>query len=172
MAFDLTQLERNVRAVVAAGSGAALNVRKVIPAEKPDEPAPDGLFASVRLVNDQQVGYASDVLGTTEGGNVKLTQRLNQRATFSVQWYRAGALAAAYAFVAWLQTPMGITETNKRGLSVRRSSFHVRDIGAIVADAWEERAGIDLAIDYAAGYEYDIGRIDSADDLTVQGDTA
>ena len=159
--FDVDTFAYRVREYIAQGSG--LNPdHEVIDAEG-SGPKPESLFATVRLIDDEQVGYPVDrPKGLSESGGVLLRQVHYRTASYSVQWYRPGAKSLAYAFVAWMQSPTGIAEAQRRGFMVRPSSRNVRDLTTIIADAWEERAGIDLMVDYGAEYEYDTGRIETA----------
>ena len=76
--FNQTTFEDNVRAYVAQGSGLA--AKWVIPAEEMG-PVPDESFASVRIINDVQVGYAMDIETEAVDGSVILYQRIYKNAS-------------------------------------------------------------------------------------------
>ena len=161
--FNQTTFEDNVRAYVAQGSGLA--PKWVIPAEEMG-PVPDEPFASVRIINDVQVGYAMDIETESVDGSVILYQRIYKSAVFSVQFYRKGAKVRAHRFAAWIQSPFSQEYEGLYCFSPQ-PPFDIRNLSEIITDDWEERAGLDLSLDYTADYRYDTGRIETADDLTT-----
>ena len=142
-------LERSIRAYVAAGSGLASS--QVIPGYA-DGPAPNGLYASVLLINEAIQGIPGTIFNLSESGQglkapVRATVRATVRASYSVQWFREGSRDAARRFSVWASSPAGRELAAARGLTFLSVS-DVRQLDDIVSDAWEERAGLDLEIGY------------------------
>ena len=138
-------LERSIRAYVAAGSGLASS--QVIPGYT-DGPAPNGLYASVLLINEAIQGIPGTIFNLSESGQgLKAPVRATVRASYSVQWFREGSRDAARRFSVWASSPAGRELAAARGLTFLSVS-DVRQLDDIVSDAWEERAGLDLEIGY------------------------
>lgn len=141
---DTRTLERAVRGYVAAGSG--LGGNRVIRANG-DGNAPDGLFASVLLITADTLGVPWTVYREGDGDTLDASTVGTVGARYSVQWYRGGARDAARRFSLWLRSPEGVERANAAGLSIKSVSG-VRQLDAIISDAWEERAGLDLDVGY------------------------
>ena len=133
-------LEEAVRGYVALGSGLDFDTH-VLPGND-NGPAPNELYASVLLVRSRQDGMGAFQTDGTDA----LTQTAVQE-RYSVQWYRTGAKDAARQFRLWTATPEAQEYLLETGLALVRTS-EVRQIDAIIADAWEERTGLDLDLGY------------------------
>ena len=164
--FDYEAFAKNVRRYVAQGSG--VEPKYVLPGFKDGQPVPDEVYATVLLIDDRQLGYVGEAVvdDPDDEHNTLTYQRNFKRAVFSVQFYRAGALATAHRFVAWMQSPFSQEYEGLYCFSPQ-PPFIVRDLSDIIGDDWEGRASLDLSLDYAADYRYSTGRIETADDLTV-----
>ena len=98
-------LERSIRAFVSRGSG--LPQSQVIQGRTTAK-APDGLYASVTMIDEMPMGYQGHQqrIGETESFTIS-TQLYNT--TFDVQFYRDGAIDAANRFAMWARSETGIT---------------------------------------------------------------
>ena len=139
--------QRNVRALVAEGSGIALD--QCILGKRRGAPAPAGLYATALLVLDPAIGSPFEVERRDVNGDVAIVTRVLHRARYSITWYRPGAMAAAYAFVSWVESTPGVMRASDLGLRPL-GPFEVRQVNAIVDGGWEERAVVDLLASYYA----------------------
>ena len=154
---DTQTLERAVRGYVAAGSGLSSN--RVIEGNG-DGSAPNELFASVLLITAEARGVPWTLYREGEGDMLDAPTIGTVRARYSVQWHRRGARDAARRFSLWLWSPEGMERAATAGLTIARAS-DVRQLDAIIADAWEERAGLDLDIGYLESVSQQVGAIGS-----------
>ena len=136
-------LERAVRAYVAEGSG--LESKRVAAGNR-NAPAPNDPYATVLLITASGQGIPYTLYEDDED-EVDASTIGTVRARYSVQWYREGARDAARRFAMWSWSPRGVDVATARGLTFLRVS-DVRQLDAIVSDAWEERAGLDLDLEY------------------------
>ena len=148
------ELEREIRSLVASGSG--LLPDHVIPGNG-DGPSPDGLYASVVLIHEDIDGIPS----TSFEVDTDSRQLASVRGRYSVQWFRDGARDAARSLSVWTSSPEGLTQAARTGLTVMRVS-DVRQLDDIVSDAWEERAGVDIDIGYVQQVTQTIGYVRTA----------
>lgn len=137
-------LERAVRGYVAAGSG--LEPKQVVPGNG-NPPASNDLYATVLLITSAGRGVPYTLYQDAAPGHIDATTVGTVLARYSVQWYRKGARNAARRFSVWVSSPQGRGHSAAQGLAFLRVSA-VRQLDDIVADAWEERAGLDLDIGY------------------------
>ena len=167
---DTRTLERAVRGYVAAGSG--LESRRVLPGNR-NAPASNDLYATVLLITASVRGIPY-TLYEGDGELVDASTIGTVGARYSVQWYRRGARDAARRFGVWTSSPKGVDFANARGLTFMRVS-DVRQIDSIVSDAWEERAGLDLDLEYQESVQESIPTIGSVpitinrESLVVEG---
>ena len=136
--------ERAVRGFVAAGSGLA---PKLVRPGNDNGPAPGDLYATVLLITADGQGVPYTLYQDVGQGQLDAATVGTVRARYSVQWYRQGARDAARRFSLWAYSPTGLDRAASQGLTVLRVSA-VRQIDDIIADAWEERAGLDLDLGY------------------------
>ena len=163
-------LDRSIRNFVRMGSG--VTDMKVVQADG-DGPAPDELYAGVRLLSDERVGEPIEVDRNLGRGKV-IDVRLARQATFSIQWYRKGANAAARNFLVWAESSVGsIWSRNAKGeLSSDRVTpfvfreYTYREIDEPVAAKEEERVQVDLTVDYWLYARYDVPWAEAVD-MTV-----
>ena len=175
---------RDFRAFVARGSGPEggalrLATNVVIPGDDTG-PRPAGPFATVLVAEEEKRGY-----NATRTRFDEATQTTKEyieelwRATVSVQFFRAGAHDRARHFHGWIETSEGLLYEERIGLTpplsdrlpwgprrfppvaVQRPARY-RQIDEVVADAWEERAGVDLVVEYTHHVVVDTGRVDEA----------
>lgn len=149
-------LARDIRAFVADGSG--LDAGVVIPGNDP-APAPTGPYSTVLLIAESRYGvsptrHVYDAMMLTIHG----TTYVNRESTWSVQFFRAGAVEYAQRFRDWTTTPLGVLAAERLHLTMR-SANEVRRIDHIVSDTWEERASLDLTIGSVHIVEQDLGVI-------------
>ena len=119
--------------------------------------------------------YLTESLGTTWTGlepdadtvpddeqNMMYRVYQNKRCIVSVQFYRKYALDRAEAFEVWAAGPLGRLEAQGHGLGFKRVTT-VRTITARLKEKWEERAIVDLHLEYTAqSSPQNMGRIDVA----------
>ena len=162
-------LERAVRNYVGAGSG--LNPDTLVIPGQSKGPAPKEAYATVVLIDETADGteWTRHVrAGTAEAPTVDATVSESVTVSWSVQFFRRGARDLARTFRVWAQSPLGIAEAARRGLTFYRTSG-VRELDTVVSEAWEERAGLDLYLGYVATLVQDVGLVDSFD-VTVSPD--
>ena len=153
---DTRTLERMVRAHVAVGSG--LETRRVI-AGNIGRPSPDGLYATVLLINQAIQGIPSTRFALSDAsGLLDAPTQATVRDRYSVQWFRAGARDAARRFSVWVSSPMGLDYMAARGLGFLKVSG-VRQLDNVISGAWEERAGLDLDIGYVETLQEEAGAV-------------
>lgn len=123
-----------VRRVVAQGS--QLDGSVVIPGNDTNA-APQTLYASVLQYDSESLGTYQ----TQDNGDVQIYVR----STFSVQWFRAGAVEAGTRFRMWAETPEAADAMVGRGLLYVRCGS-LRRLDAVISSNYEERAGLDLEL--------------------------
>lgn len=153
-----TDEDRAVRAMVAEATG--IDPAGVIPANDA-APAPQGLYATVLRVSGDRVGTPS-VRRSLSAGKEDVMASTGIRAShlYSVQFYRAGAVEAAQSLQLWIHSPLG------RDRQLAQKVFcmevgDVQDISALVQEAPEERAVLELRIDTARAVMQNLGRVTS-----------
>ena len=133
-------LERRVRDFVAQGSG--LNKDMVRPGNQKG-PRPQERHATVLEIRRQRDG------GPIRRQSGENTPTLTYRTvTYSVQWYRDGAVALSEAFEAWAESELGLLEAEKLGFRVA-FPLQFRRLDPPIGDALEQRMQLDLGIHYA-----------------------
>lgn len=146
-------VDRAVRGYVAAGSG--LPSERVIPANGPG-PAPSEPYASVLMTNSRREGRS---WYENEPGNTIIISTIASFAVvYQVQWFRAGAHETARRFQLWVESPGGLEEAGRRGLSYSQMS-EITEIDDLISDEWEERAGLYLTIGHYRTMTQDAGII-------------
>lgn len=97
-------LDATLRAFVAKGSGVAVN--QVIEGQRSAE-APEGLYAIVYLVSEHRIGRNSgwQWIGSNKSFTV---DDVMVESLYSVEFYREGALDAAFRFSDWAMTETGL----------------------------------------------------------------
>ena len=160
--FDRATFEDNIRAFVSKGSGIQSNY--VIPGND-NGPRPQRLHATVLLIDDEKVGESNrhwtrvfDADGNVQG--YELWQRDNHRAAYSIQFFGAGARAAAERFFAWAESEFALEDASLLKFSLWDLS-KIRQIDTLVTDAWEERVGIDGVFMYWYDSRYTPGIVDT-----------
>ena len=133
-------LETAIRSYVAAGSG--IQTKSVIPGFD-DGPAPETLYASVVLIHQDVQGVPVTVFD----GGAEARTVATMRGRYSVQWFRTGARNAALRFAIWASSPEGLEAAHSRQLTYLRVS-DIRRLDDLVAEAWEERAGLEMDLGY------------------------
>ena len=141
--------EALVREFVRIGSGLGGDADSAVIAGNPKAGArPKVPYASVLPITDERLGYPFREYPVDATGNpgdaVEATPR---RVTYSVQFYRTGALGFALALASWTESEPGLDAAEDRDFRVV-FPFNVRRLDLRVGDAWEERAVIDLPLDY------------------------
>ena len=111
-------LERAVRAYVAEGS--TLDPHVVIPGNSKGQ-RPIKPYSSVLLINDIRKSYPIRKQ-LTHGQTIDLIYR---RATFSVQWYRRGAVDLAETFDMWAMSENGLTQAETSFADGRVDHLHL-----------------------------------------------
>lgn len=138
--------------------GCDLDLNHVIPAQDKG-PLPHDPFASVHELRDNLEGTLGRALRQVDNGT-RGDYSARRLAVLSLQFWRLGANARADAFVIWIGTELGLLEADRRDFRIGRP-LQVRNISAIVADEWEERAAIDIQVKYVQSINQAIGQIES-----------
>ena len=136
----MTLRENAVRAFV--GDAVALHPRFVLPGNAP-VPRPAELYATLLLIGDERRGFPD----TRELSDDRLVVATQRTATFSLQFFRAGAVDAAYRFADWAESPAGLQAATRAGFQIE-FPLPVTRLDGLVADAFEERSLINLKVLY------------------------
>lgn len=154
--------EQDVRAFVAQGSG--LNAHSGVIEGNSRGKRPSGTYADLLLIDDVPQGLAAH---QQEDNGQTVTQNW-YRATFSLQFYRKGAVDRARRFRMWAESELGLMAADDSNFRVV-FPLTVQRLDLPVEAAIEERALIDFAVDYVHHIQQQTGIIDDiAVDLTVE----
>ena len=147
-------LEAAIRKHVA--DGAAIMSTQVIPGNAYG-PSPKEAYATVLLIGSEPDGQ-----GWTKIDAVRLATvaYLSMTASYSVQFYRKGAMDCASRLIAWLSSSAGREAAEARGLTYIRAS-DIRQLDGLVSTEWEERASVDLMFGYVSALQTPVALIDS-----------
>ena len=175
MTTQTLTLEQTLRWFVATGSG--LDRSHVIPGN--DKGArPKDAYASLLLIDDGRLAHP---VRYQQPGDELVTTMTYRRAAYSLQFYRDGAVDLARAFVRYAESENGLTAAedgrliiaedgrvvdtvNDGGFRVVQTPpLSVRRLDDIVGDDLQERALVNLSIDYADTSNQDAGYIDAFD---------
>ena len=149
---ERSEIERRIREYIALGSG--IDSGLVIPGNA-DGPLPTDLYASVTHINTRRVGFpAEGYVGET------LQQRTEIVGTYSVQWLRAGAAAAADRFWDWADSPFGHMRGTELGIRFLGLNG-VQNIAEVIAEGYEERVSATARFGYFRFVDYTAGRVES-----------
>ena len=120
-------LERCIRAYVAQGSG--LDFDHVMPGNAKDEWRWKSPYATLLLQNDQRRSYPEHRgLCNTAGIFTGTLQVEPRRATYSLQFYRDGAVDLAERFDRWAQSEIGLIQAQTSFASGGGAIRHIRVI--------------------------------------------
>ena len=155
-----------LRAWVSIGSDVASEL--VIPGEE-SGPRPKQLYASVTEITDDQVGEQNRTTAF-DGTDTQGYFTTNRVARVSIQFYRDGATEAARQFINWIGTDLGRLEADRRNFRID-GKLSQRDLSLVVADDWEDRAGVDIMVKYTDTYHQNLGRIDEVDITFADSDS-
>ena len=161
MSLTLDEVHVVVRSLIAEGSG--LDTSLVIPGND-DGPRPRDSYASVLYLRNAARAYPVFVQAST--GTITTTQ---ERASYSVQWYRTGSHNRAHDFVEWTRSELGL-EAQVNALIRFEIPIELREPYATIGDKFEERQQADVFVHW-------ISRLDQSTDLidvisgTVEGTT-
>ncbi len=134
-------------AIYTVAEGSGLDLDQVIRANE-NAPAPRGLYSTVLIISDGIDGTGVNWYRAGDSA-VAAHTRLVGQATASVQFYRTGAHDAAHGFRQWMESTAGIEYMEARGLAFDGST-DIRNLDFIVSTEYEERAGLDVSVRYAA----------------------
>ena len=146
--------ERKLRGYIATASG--LPPENVIPGNEKG-PSPRNSYATVLLVDDPAMAYNVEIPDGTTINNVS-----NRRATYSVQFFRKGAVDYARTFCIYAETEQGLTDQRDAGFFFQAPLDYSR-LDDIVGDGYEERAVVELELNYAVTTSQTVVTIDSMD---------
>ena len=154
--------------LVSAGSGMPQGL--VVPAMENAPKPPDGSFASVLLVTDLPTAHQSVGYRFNDEGIFEEVVRVNREARFDVQFYRELAVESALRLSSWNESFWALEQ--------QRARYVLFNIGPVktmideVSGAYEERAMVDLTVDYFTVSVYSEGHVDTMGDITAYvGDT-
>ena len=157
MVDALVAFERLVRAYVALGSG--LPSSMVRPGNQ-RAPRPLEPYATVLSVTDRRRGYPITRYFADTENTTSLSYR---RGDFSVQFHRTGASNRARNFCIWAESEVGLTVSDDYEFKVvfPAGGLNWQRLDDILGDSFEERAIIDLQIDYTHLTGQETGMIDT-----------
>ena len=172
-AIATSEFERTLRAFVAEGSGLATD--HVIPGNDRG-PRPGMPYASLLLSDDPRLAYP---VRYQQPGDEMTTTVSYRRANYSLQFYRDGAAGRARDFCVFAESEIGLTmaedgilRRDANGMVigpaldggfrvVQTPPLSVQRLDEITGDAFEERAVVNLVIDYAHTADQPTGQIDA-----------
>ena len=163
-------VERALRGVIAEGS--LLRSERVRPGNS-DGPAPTELYATVLAISEQTPALPWTQYTPADGDQLDARVGMVVRASFSVQWYRAGARDAARRCRLWLRSELGHEAAADAGLVMGRIG-PIRQIDQIVSESWEERSGLDLAVEYLQTLSAQVPALQEVEigtEIVVESDT-
>ena len=154
-------LEEAVRMYVAKGSG--LDPKDVIPGNDP-HPRPYAPYATLLPFNDRRTGYPARL----QDEDAEMTSSSSyRRASFSLQFYRKGAMDYARDFCVWCESEIGLTTAEDNNfVIVQTPPLEWDRIDEIVGDAFEERVLINngtFMVDYVQETVQATGFVDRFD---------
>ena len=148
--------ERTLRRYVALGSGLAPS--NVLPGND-RSPRPVDPYASLLFIGPiRRLGYPVRRQQTNE-----TTSSISyRRAPYSLQFYRKGAMQLAQDFCIYAESEDGLTIAEDGGFRVVQHPTLTWDrVDDIIGDGYEERALVNLMVDYAVTSTQDTGYIDA-----------
>ena len=146
-------LERAIRAYVARGT--SLPYSNVIRSED-NKPRPKDRYATLLLINDVRQGYPQRI----RLANGEMRSWNHRTATYSLQFYRTGANETALAFCDYAESENGLVDAVDTSIRIVQPIQADNLAGDIVGDAIEERALINLPVQYVHYSDQDAGTID------------
>ena len=148
--------ERTLRAYVAIGSG--LEPKYVIPGND-RHPRPVAPYSTLlRIPPDIRLGYPI----RRQNPNESTSDLSYRRSSFSLQFYRKGAMQLAQDFCIYAESEDGLTIAEDGGFRVVQHPTLTWDrVDDIIGDGYEERALVNLMVDYAVTSTQDTGYIDA-----------
>ena len=159
--------EKSLRIFVAKGSG--LDSSLVIPGNDP-HPRGAAPYATLLLITDIGIAYPARL---QDEAAEMTSSSAYRRATFSLQFYRKGAMDLARDFCVWCESEIGLTTAEDNSffiLQVPRLSLARLD--EIVGDAFEERIVINngtFMVDYVQETTQATGYIDRFEGILKYG---
>lgn len=159
--YTYDELEAAVRGYLAdvANYGVAADADarvKVIPGNS-NFAAPDGIYGTLLLMSDIATGWPS-----VESGDDDDATRVDRRSTFSLQFYRPGAMSIMHKVTGLMQADFWIDRAAALGFRIGWNGS-IRRVDAFIESfksEFEERASVDLTIDYMQYSRVDSGRIE------------
>ena len=152
----LKEMQINLRAFVAEGSG--LESKNVIPAND-SNPVPLDPFATVlvvdetdrsyfdRIERDTNFTYTNNERTGVEDTDIREDLSVQRRARVSVQFMRRGAVDNLDDFILFIGSTDSLILEEGYGFRTQMP-YEQRRLDTVISDRYEERAGIDLVVDY------------------------
>lgn len=158
---NFADFETSIRGFIAEVANAGLaqdsdDRIKVIPGNSNYQP-PAGLYGSLLLMTDIGDGWPSVRSGENDDA-----QRVDRTATYSLQFYRDGAMAAMMKFTGLMHADLWVDRAAARGFRIDWNG-NVRRIDSFIesfSEQFEERAAVDLTVRYMQYSRVDSGRVD------------
>lgn len=164
------EISKAVRALVAQATGLDVD-GNVIPGND-NHGAPLGLYATVLEIITGIEGIDSEVVRDSVTPNsFDLHSKGNRVASFSIQFYRDGAIDAMLDFLSYPSTSVGQIWLAENGITWKRTG-DVRNIDSVMGSKYEQRRGVDVEIKYTASRVdtvNEIGSIDIEVNVTADG---
>lgn len=154
MTAGAADIDRVARKFVALGANIA--PESVIPANE-TAPAPQGLYATVLRLAEDRPGTADDRYEVS-GDMVTATSTTWPSASFSVQFFRDGAMQAASRLQQWLLSPLGIEQGLAHHVNAGTEGG-IQRLDSLVQEAPEERTVMTMTIDSVTSLVQNLGRI-------------
>ena len=159
--------EKSLRIFVAKGSG--LDSSLVIPGNDP-HPRADVPYATLLLITDVGIAYPARL---QDDAAEMTSSAAYRRATFSLQFYRKGAMDYARDFCIWCESEIGLTTAEDNSFFILQTPrLSLARLDEIVGDAFEERIIINngtLMVDYVQETTQATGYIDRFEGTLIYG---
>ena len=159
--YDFGGLETAIRGYIADIANVGLSANsderiKVIPGNS-NFNAPTGVYGTLLMITDESTG-----LSAVRVGEQNDDVRVDRKSTFSLQFYRAGAMAAMMKFTGLMQSDLWVDRAAARGFRIEWNGNirRVDDFVESFREQFEERVVVDLTVEYMQYSHVDSGRID------------
>jgi len=158
---NFTDFETDLRGYIAEVTNSGLGDNspdrvKIIPGNS-NFASPEEKYGTLLLMSDIATGWPA-----VESGDDDDATRVNRRATYSLQFYRKGAMLNMQKFTGLMGADLWVDRAAARGFRIGWNG-NIRRVDAFIESfksQFEERAAVDLTIDYMQYSRVDSGRID------------
>ena len=139
--MSIQNIEKTIRAYVVAGTD--LSAQNVIPGND-NAPRPTGTYATLLTVSPTPRSFAIPI--DYGGGQVQMLRE--RQVLMFLQFFRKGAVDLALDFTYYAESETGLAKQQTDEFRIVNVPLDIRRLDGLVAEDFEERAQIDLRVDY------------------------